>query len=306
MKALVVGYGSIGRRHAKILQRSLGLKVDLVTKQSPSGHDSFRSLDTVGAINNYDYMVIATETYKHRDQLRYLEEAVTGKKILVEKPLYVSLDDSLAVSRNRVYVGYNLRFKTVMTKTRELISDSRVLFSAVHVGQFLPAWRTGTDYRQSYSADIHKGGGALRDLSHELDYIQWLFGKIIAFKGYNRKISTLDITSDDIVTGVFETDRGVLVNVTMEYISKRPVRKLTIHVDDATLDVDVIGGSIRCTGSEGREYHYTLAEDIDASYEAMHRSVLGSDRSNTACSYEEGISVMEAIQLVHSEDPFGV
>ena len=33
-----------------------------------------------------------------------------------------------------------------------------------------------SNYLKSYSASKSKGGGVLLDLSHEIDYINWLFG----------------------------------------------------------------------------------------------------------------------------------
>jgi CMP-N,N'-diacetyllegionaminic acid synthase len=306
MKALVIGYGSIGRRHAKILQKNFHFRVDIVTQQTISQFVTFGDLQTIDDIAAYDYYVIATETQKHRSQLHYLERSVVGKKILVEKPLYDSLEQPLANTKNQIFVGYNLRFKAVMEKTRDLLANKRILFALIHAGQFLPTWRKDVDYRMSYSADISRGGGVLRDLSHELDYIQWLFGKVTSFKGYNRRISSLQISSDDIVTGVFETDRGVLVNITMDYISKRTVREITIHLDELTIIVDLIDGSIVAVDAEGVEDSYNLEDGIDDSYVAMHRSILELGKSSAACSYNDGVSVMKALELVQNEDPFNV
>ena len=49
------------------------------------------------------------------------------------------------------------------------------------------------NYKLSYSSSKNKGGGALLDLSHELDYVQWLFGKISKIEYAKvKKISNLN------------------------------------------------------------------------------------------------------------------
>ena len=44
------------------------------------------------------------------------------------------------------------------------------------VGQNLMYWRKDRDYRSSVTANRNLGGGVLLELSHELDYLSWIFG----------------------------------------------------------------------------------------------------------------------------------
>ena len=61
-------------------------------------------------------------------------------------------------------------------------------------GSFLPNWRK-KNYQYSVSAQKKLGGGALLELSHELDYINWIFGKKYETKAFyrNSKILNLDV-----------------------------------------------------------------------------------------------------------------
>ncbi len=54
----------------------------------------------------------------------------------------------------------------------------QTLYTSVECGSYLPDWRPGNNYKKSVSAKKDLGGGVLLELSHELDYIRWIFGEI--------------------------------------------------------------------------------------------------------------------------------
>ena len=89
--ALVIGYGSIGKKHAKILK---GLKeVDEVVVLTSQLKVPYRKINSLNDIKKLDpfYIIIASPTNKHHEQLRFLEQNFSGRKILVEKPATINL-----------------------------------------------------------------------------------------------------------------------------------------------------------------------------------------------------------------------
>ena len=62
----------------------------------------------------------------------------------------------------------------------------------------MPDWRKGRNYHESYSVNVHKGGGVLRDLSHEIDYLMWMFGCVKEIISLGGHYSNLEGDSDDI------------------------------------------------------------------------------------------------------------
>lgn len=298
MNVLIIGYGSIGKRHYEILRAIDGVNcVDVVTKQLINVDRTYQKLSGIRNLNCYDYFIIATETVKHFEQLKYICSKVTKKKILVEKPLFDKSYNSFN-NDNEVYTAYNLRFHPVLQELRKQLSKATVYSVNAICGQYLPNWRPGQDYRKSYSADIKMGGGVLRDLSHELDYISWLFGNLISFDAINTKISDLEITSDDIFTAIGITEKKTIVNVTLDYISKAVIRRLVIHTKNETVEADVIKSSIVITDKQGKSRVLVVGkEERNYTYEQMHRAIL-SNNLECVCSYEEGLGTVNIIDNI--------
>ncbi len=301
MKVLLVGFGSIGKRHFEILSGLSEVEsIDVVTKQRINNKDgiTFKALDLVKELSDYDYFVIATETVKHYQQLEYISSKVTEKKILVEKPLFDKCYQHVIECDSKVFTAYNLRFHPVLKQVKELIKNEQVYSVNAICGQYLPTWRPEQDYRQSYSADINQGGGVLRDLSHELDYLIWLFGDIKTIDSINAKISDLEISSDDIFTAIAVTTKGVIVNVTVDYISKSPMRRLLIHTKNSTIEADVINCEIAVYDKQSNKQQIDIVKvDRNYSYTKMHQAII-SEASTTACSYEAGERVVNLIDSV--------
>ena len=301
MKVLIVGYGSIGKRHEEVLLASLHVKeIHIVTKQDLKDKITFKTLQSVQELDSYDYVIIASETYKHFEQLRYLEEKVSKKFIFCEKPLFETYQP-LEISKNTVFVGYVLRFHPLMQKLKNLLKNEHVISANVYCGQYLPTWRKGVDYRISYSAKKAEGGGVLLDLSHEIDYVQWLCGNIIEVFSYQVKISDLEIDSDDTVTLIGKTDKQAIVTMSMDYISKLPRREVMIHALENTYVLDMINNTLIQKDKEGFEYRHSCPNlERNAMFEAMHCSII--EQGNRACTYVEAQDVMRTIMMIQEQN----
>ena len=80
MKVLLIGYGSIGKRHVQILGSFPVVKnIDIVTHQDVKNYKVFRDLTDVKNINEYDYYIISSETDRHYEQLDFINKQVEGK-----------------------------------------------------------------------------------------------------------------------------------------------------------------------------------------------------------------------------------
>lgn len=301
MKVLIIGYGSIGRRHHEVLLKSQIVKeIYLVTKQKIEEQISFKALEDISDLNVYDYFVIASETNKHFVQLHYLEERVVGKVILCEKPLFET-KKALHVKNNSVFVGYVLRFHPLLQKLKVCLKDATILSANVMCGSYLPHWRTNIDYRDSYSAKKDQGGGVLLDLSHEIDYIQSLFGKVIALKSYQMKVSDLEIDSDDLVVAIGKTSKDTVINFSIDYISKIPHRKILVTTNDKSFELDFINNSLIQRDKFGVEEKYAIPElERNYMFECMHDSILS--KGCLACTFDEGMEVMEVIASIQKDN----
>ena len=298
MKALVIGFGSIGQRHARLLRDEFAASVEIVSSRGSDEYQSYKDLTSVPSLDSYDYYVIASETHLHIKHLEFLNSNLSNKKILVEKPLSAKASDfSNFKSNNQIFVAYNLRFHPLIQKLKNEIANQDITHVNIITGQYLPSWRPDRDYRQTYSASKEKGGGVLLDLSHELDYAQCLFGKITSIKAVNKKVSDLEIDSDDYFSAVAETDKGVCLNVTLDYLSKISIKQILVHSNQNTYRGDLIANNLESADKE-MNLENILSDKVerDVSFIDMHKAVL-SDGADV-CSYEEGLSVLELIGKV--------
>src|SRR3974377_1481833 len=86
MRSLVVGYGSIGQRHARLLDE-LGASPAGVSRRGIA-RAAFPSLKEALAARRPDLVVIATETGAHHAALTDLADLDFRGRVLIEKPLF--------------------------------------------------------------------------------------------------------------------------------------------------------------------------------------------------------------------------
>lgn len=288
MKALVVGYGSIGRRHADLLVQ-LGLEVAVVSRRDIDGVKRFSSLVTGLSEWRPDYVVIASNTSEHKADLEILAAGKFQGLLLIEKPLMNEGDVPPAGLPEKSYIAYNLRFHPAVKAMRDALADTNAYALHAYVGQYLPDWRPDTDYRDSYSAKSDLGGGVLRDLSHELDLINWLFGPWRNLTAVGGKFSRLDIDSDDVFSILLALDKCPVASVSMNYLDDRATRYMTVHTEKGTFRLDLIAGTFEANG--GRSDYSVSRDDT---YLEEHKAVLNG-RTESLCGLNDGIAAMQII-----------
>lgn len=302
-KVLLIGYGSIGKRHARNLI-TLGVTPYVLTQHPDKlGAKFLKGLD---GFKNEDikYCIISSPTAQHLDDLRKCSNYFSRlKKILIEKPVEYSyskgkeINDIAKRHRLDISVGYNLRFINAFDRIGKFIKERKDKIRIVEVvaGQDLREWRPSAGIRQSYSAYRKLGGGVDLDLSHEIDYILWLFGNRFKDKLMHRaKISNLEIKSPDIFKLVLDYKKFV-VDVTLDYIRRPKERFLRIICDNKeSLYYDFVTGKL-----EINQKLILHNNEIDASYREMLKAFLCIDkRSKTKlCSLGEALDVLKVLEV---------
>ena len=290
VKVAVVGAGSIGQRHQRLLQE-LGHEVVVVSKSSKSA--KYKSLTDALTQENYEYVVLASPTSQHFADLGVLIEKNFVGSVLVEKPIF---DRSEKLKPNRfkfLAVGYNLRFHPAIIWLQETLPQLGAVSSVnFYVGQYLPTWRPDSDYRTSSSAKTDSGGGVLRDLSHELDLVQYIFGdwkKITAIGG---KFSDLEIETDDTFSILLQTDRCSAVSVQMNYSDRLRQRLITVNGNNGTIQIDLVSNSATFNNSQK-----SFDVHPDSTYISQHNAVI-HNQDLSICSLADALKVVATIEAV--------
>lgn len=247
---LVKGYGSIGKKHSKNLV-SLGYNPCVITKY-PDNDQNIIFLEEIKELYknniNIDSAIICTQTSSHLKDVKDIVENTNCNKILIEKPIEISIEKANKIKKTardnnvEIFIAYNMRFYKIFQTIKKYIKDyfSSIRLVKITVGQYLPEWRSNTNYRFSYSSDEQKGGGVDLDLSHEIDYMLWLFGepenKLFLYKD---KLSNLEINSSDYFKGIYKYD-NFIIDLDMDYFRKKERNLHIIGENENIIKIDFI------------------------------------------------------------------
>jgi predicted dehydrogenase len=290
VNVVVVGAGSIGSRHQKILKQ-LDHKVSVVSANSPNA--DFRSLSDALERQSFDYVVIASQTSQHFQDFSTLIHNKFDGRVLIEKPVFEKSHKLTPNLFTFAAVGYNLRFHPAIIWLKDTLPKLGNLSSAnFYVGQYLPTWRPDTDYRRSSSAQDISGGGVLRDLSHELDLAQLLFGDWQRLTAIGGKFSNLAITTDDTFSILMSAAKCDVVSFQLNYLDQIKQRHITINGDNGTISVDLVGNSAKFN-----ELEVAFSVNTDDSYTAQHLAVISNDSQNI-CTLGEALKVVNTIEAI--------
>lgn len=289
-KALVVGAGSIGTRHARVLS-GLGHEIAVVSARPSDEFERFA--DIPEALERFapEYAVVATETARHASSVGELADGGFDGMLLVEKPLSVPV--AALAAFERVGVGFNLRFHPVIARVAELLAATEVYTVEVYAGQHLSEWRPGRPTSEQYSASQARGGGVLRDLSHELDYLGHMLGACRGAFARGGRLGEVTVDADDAWGIVAEYERAPIVTVQLNYLDTTARRRIVATTASGTIEADVIAGVVRHAGVAEE-----LPSERDETYTRMHRAML--EGSGPVATAAEATATEEVIALIET------
>jgi len=289
MNCLVIGYGSIGKRHKYLLEH-MGHNVRIVTHQKILTEDFFDSVVSAFNKNIFDYVVVANRTCDHHKTLLELSHIGYKNLVLVEKPLFDCVQPIPELDTDKIFVAANLRFHPVISALSSMLREKKLFTIQVYVGQYLPDWRPDIDYRRCYSAFRSEGGGVLRDLSHELDYTIWLTGGWKSLTALGGKYGDLDIDSDDAFSLLMETKKCPLTSIHMNYLDRQLRREIIINMEGISVKGDLIANTLEINGEKR-----VLNGKLNNTYMDQHQAILTGD-TDELCTIEQGIELLYLIE----------
>lgn len=257
MRALVIGYGSIGARHAGNLLQ-LGHAVGVVEPDegrraaaADTGVEVFEGLP--GALGDFRPEAALVCTPSNAHVAPALQCARAGCHLFVEKPLSTSLDgvEELAAeceARGLVtMVGCNMRFHPAVARVRELLGSGLGLGSPLwgdfEWGYWLPFARPA-DWRDSYMANRALGGDLLFDDIHELDLACWIMGEPIGVLATAERLGDVTVDVEDCVDVVVRFASGARARMHADYLQHGYSRRLKVVAERGTVAWEHSAGRI--------------------------------------------------------------
>jgi predicted dehydrogenase len=273
-KVLIIGLGSIGRRHLRNTRTLLPNSEIAVLRQHntekqevPEFSDKlfFRLQDALDF--HPDVTIIASPASSHIENAVHMLK--NGSHLFIEKPLAIDGEQNKQIEElikrketlnQFVMIGYVLRFQPILSYIKSILDEGIVgqVYSArIEVGQYLPSWRPESDYRHGVSAQKNLGGGVLLELSHEIDYAKWLFGTPTSIFCSHNKLSPLEIDVEDSACLIFEytgeKKRRVVIN--LDFLQQTPSMNIEVVGHKGKLTADLITESITISDEDAKPVH---------------------------------------------------
>ena len=262
MNVIIVGLGSIGKRHVKVLRHLasdikihdlLNVDIDFVKDNQINVLENFNQ----GISTKPEFVIISNPTSKHvNTALAFAKQKVN---LFIEKPLSHNLENILKLTRVikninlSVTVGFQMRFHPLLKIIYDLIKKGKIgelLAFNGYVGQYLPDWRPKQDYRNTSSAKKQLGGGVLMDISHELDIAISIMGKVKNTISNMSNISDLEINTEDSVNVLLNHDKSI-TNISLNYFDRKYTWESKIIGTKGTLNWDYVNGTLEFVDKGG-------------------------------------------------------
>ena len=322
-RTLVVGCGSIGRRHARNL-KSLGVQQLGFCDTTPEALQECRK--TLGGEIFSDYAE-ALQKFKPEIVLictppvYHVEEALAALQarahVFIEKPLShesSGIQTLISEARHRdrvVQIGYNLRFHPGLRILKDLVDSGklgRVLWLSVEAGQYLPDWRPWQHYRDSYSGRHELGGGIILDGSHELDYICWLLGRPTEVTCRAEHLSSLDVDVEDSAWIYLSFPERRRAELHLDFVQRAYTRTCKVVGETGTAMWDFNVQEVRWFSAERLDWH-SISYSFEANdmYVAEMVHFLNSLGSGTGplVDLEQGRDVIRVVEAAKKSSQEG-
>ncbi|MGI9496008.1 MAG: Gfo/Idh/MocA family protein [Mariniblastus sp.] len=321
LSGIIIGLGSIGNRHLNNLM-SLGLSNLNVVRRSSNNNQHFKVPNQVGVFHDLetvlsqkpDFAVVCNPSHLHAKTAIQCLEA--GVNVLIEKPLGRNTEIAerklvdLSQKSNLVCaMAYCMRYHVAYLKARdeiELGTIGRVLYAKAWFEGYLPDWHPWEDYRQSYAAIREQGGGVLRTLDHELDFMNWVLGKAESASGSAINTGGIGIEADDLAFYQLYHPNDVISHITSSFCRKPQTRGFEFIGDSGTITFCMETGILQRTSHAEQNTEVLLttgSEHINQMYIDLMADFLGTCLGQSSTKLPTASDGYHALDCIGKIDP---
>ena len=312
-RALICGLGSIGRRHLRVLAKYWpGFNIAVLRsgygppcEELNLANHVFSSIDEA-MLWQPDFAVVSTPATDHLSKALVL--ARQGIPLLIEKPVGAGTEEPsnwkelLDLSAKvPVAVAYVLRHDPCTSFVRDQLAKGllgKLVEADFYCGSWLPDWRLGLDYRDCVSARRDMGGGALLELSHEIDLAQWLFGPIQLDYARLEQSGLLEIDVEDQVVLLARSADRFPLTIRLNFCTNPPRRHLTVRGSDGELRWNLIDGNVKVVRAQlvdPQVYTSSIAPDCLFRMQMKHFLSCARKLEPPMCSLSDGIETLRLV-----------
>lgn len=210
----IIGFGSIAKKHYAILKNHRKIKNIYIISKSLKKINKpntfiLKNKDELKT-TNIDKVFICSPSSQHlNDAVFFMKK---NCEIFIEKPftnkLQISKKTLSLFSRykKKILIGYPFRFSSAALNLKNIIQKKelgKIIDVEIACGSYLPSWRKNKPYQKSVSSIKKLGGGVIFELSHEIDYLLWLFGAPKKVISYFNPRNLLNIETEEFVRSLF-------------------------------------------------------------------------------------------------------
>lgn len=255
-RVVVVGLGSIGRRHTRLLLERNDLKVEVVEINRQAFEIAEKELGKLKSHESFetalkaqpDFIWLCTPTQFHAAQtVSALESNI---HVFCEKPMSDSLENALKMkaaadqSGRVLNIGYMLHFLPAMIRLRELI-QSQTLGNILHIHARVGTYITLVNSLSRYQS--HQVGSLFLDYSHQPDIFYWLTGQIpktVTISGF--QAGEIELSSNpNVAIIVCEYETPLVSTLHLNYVQMPQRHDYEIIGDKGWASLDFETGEIK-------------------------------------------------------------
>ncbi|MBM4050007.1 MAG: Gfo/Idh/MocA family oxidoreductase [Planctomycetes bacterium] len=224
MRILIVGAGSIGERHLRVLKQ---IGADPVPVE-PRDEKRRYLQDTYGLrelyrdfaeanLKDFNGVAVCTPSDQHIGYATAAAQA--GCHLFIEKPLSITPDgveELLALAESKKLVcqmGYVMRHHPNVAQIRRWLAADEIgrIRSAYYLGGYDVA-QARPDYRGTYWQKKTTGGGTIWDATHQIDLLHWWMGDIVEVSCFGGHLSEFEVEQqvEDIAVVLYRFGSGAL------------------------------------------------------------------------------------------------
>ena len=295
------GLGGAGQRHLRIFRKLLP-KVRFVCSRKIGKTPLLNSNFTINKSTNLskeynieffnniedayktkpDISVIATPSSNHfNDCMIALNN---NSNVFVEKPGPISkveiikLRKNLLMKNKHFFISFQRRFHPLVLKFKKLIDNKsigKINLIRVQTSSFVPFWHPYEDFSNLYAVNKNLGGGVINTEIHEIDLLNWIFGKPKKIFSIISKRSDYKINVEDQAEILIDYNKFA-AQISLSFMKKIQKRHIIVEGSKGEIKLDFISENLIITNNQLKHKKYFLPCDNESLFYLQNKFYLNN------------------------------